>query len=152
MNPKKVLEQMKARGFRLTKSRRRLVEFILGQLGHWTIQMLTDRTQKRFPDMGVATVYRTVNLLHELKFITKTQIGLGPARYEVAPAHHHDHLTCINCGEIFEFENEQIEELQRQVAKNLGFKLVDHRMELYGECHRRVCKGRFKGNRGVHGS
>ena len=144
-----VLDRLKSEGFRLTGTRRKLVTYILQRKGHWTIQELAHETKRAVPGVGVATVYRTVGLLHDLKLLTETQFGAAAPRYEVAPSHHHDHLSCVNCGMIFEFEKEEIEELQRKVARQLGFELIDHRMELYGECIRASCPNRHT-HRSVH--
>lgn len=134
-----VLDQLKSEGFRLTSTRRKLVERILSLKGHWTIQSVAPKIKRGIPGLGVATVYRTIHLLAEKKFLTETKVGAGSARYEVSPIEHHDHLTCLDCHEIFEFENDQIEELQRVAAQKLGFRLADHRMELYGHCSRSNC-------------
>jgi len=135
----KAVELLKQEGFRLTGTRRSLVKAILNLEGHWTIQDTAARFKKELPGIGIATVYRTVQLLARLRLLSESRIGGGAARYEVADSHHHDHLTCKQCGEIFEFENDQIERLQSLVAKQLGFKLVDHKMELYGDCVRKKC-------------
>ncbi len=137
-----VLNGLKGKGFRLTKVRYALVDFILNQSGHWTIQELTERVQKKIPTVGQATVYRTVGLLHAQGALTESHFGGGIAHYEVSPQEHHDHLKCLDCGHIVEFENDQIEKLQEKVAKSLGFKLKDHRMELFGACQREFCKNK----------
>lgn len=131
---KKALDKLKSRGFRLTKLRKQLIDFILQRQGHWTIQELAEEAKKSLPSVGIATVYRTVNLLVEEGALTRTLLETGIARFEVTPQEHHDHLTCLKCGRIVEFENEQIEDLQKKIAKKLGFHLKDHLMELYGEC------------------
>ena len=82
--------------------------------------------------MSIATVYRTVKLFEEASIIDKHDFKGGKARYEKSPDEHHDHLIDVNSGEIIEFTNEEIEKLQKQVARKLGYKLVDHKLELYG--------------------
>lgn len=141
---KDTIQKIRKKGMRMTSLRKQLVDFILSQAGHWTIQDLTNKTKKSVPGVGVATVYRTVNLLVEEGALTRTVVGTGAARYEVAPETHHDHLTCLQCGEIFEFHDPKIEELQEKIAKKLGFTLVDHQMELFGECRDKNCKNRKK--------
>jgi Fur family ferric uptake transcriptional regulator len=141
---KEALQNIRKKGMRLTSLRKQLVNFILSQAGHWTIQDLTQKTKKAVPGVGVATVYRTVNLLVEEGALTKTLTSQGSARYETRPDEHHDHLTCLQCGEIFEFTDPKIEELQEKIAKRLGFVLIDHRMELFGECKDGRCKTRKK--------
>jgi len=135
-------KQLKLQGFRLTQIRKDLVKFILGRKSHWTIQSIAIQAKKSLPKVGIATVYRTVNLLQQQGYLTETYSSSGSARYEVTPEEHHDHLTCIICGKIVEFENAEIERLQEAVAQKLGFELVDHRMELYGKCPR--CKEKGK--------
>jgi len=84
------------------------------------------------PKISIATVYRTVKLFEEYGAIEKHEFKDGRSRYEAIEDHHHDHLIDIESGEIHEFTNEEIEEIQRSVAKSLGYRLVDHRLELYG--------------------
>jgi len=82
--------------------------------------------------ISIATVYRTVKLFEEAGIVSKHDFKGNKSRYEQAPEEHHDHLIDINTGEIIEFVNEDIEKLQNEVAEKLGYKLVDHRLELYG--------------------
>jgi Fur family ferric uptake transcriptional regulator len=128
------LEKLKSRGLRITKVRRQLVEYILDKNDHWSIQDLAESAMKDLPGVGIATIYRTVNLLVETGSLTRTIVDRGLARFEVTPQEHHDHLSCVLCGKIVEFENAQIEKLQEKIAEDFGFKLTDHRMELFGEC------------------
>lgn len=135
MNTKdEAIESLREKGHRVTHLREVLIDFLLQEKGHWHIQDMAERLMKKYPSLGIATVYRTVNLLVEEGFLTKTEMGTGPARYEVTPDEHHDHLTCVDCGLIVEFENDKIEELQMKISKELGFELVDHTLELYGHC------------------
>lgn len=128
------LDKLKSRGLRITKVRRQLVEYILDKNDHWSIQDLAESAMKDLPGVGIATIYRTVNLLVETGSLTRTIVDRGVARFEVTPQEHHDHLSCVLCGKIVEFENAQIEKLQEKIAEDFGFKLTDHRMELFGEC------------------
>lgn len=139
-NPEdEAVDKLRDRGMRITSQRRKLIDFILSQDDHWTIQELAEKLKKRMPKLGIATIYRTVNLLVEEGSLSRTQVGTDAARYEITPEVHHDHLTCVSCDKILEFENEEIERLQEKISKKLGFKLVDHTMELYGECQRKNC-------------
>jgi len=131
---KEAIETLREKGHRVTHLREVLIDYLLQQSGHWHIQDMGERLMKKYPSVGIATIYRTVNLLVDEGFLTKTEMGTGPARYEVTPTEHHDHLTCLDCGLIVEFENDKIEDLQEKTAKKLGFELVDHTMELYGRC------------------
>jgi Fur family transcriptional regulator, ferric uptake regulator len=133
-NHSQILAALKSRGMRITKVRKQLVEYILNQHEHWSVQDLAEAAQRDLPGVGIATIYRTVNLLVAEGSLTRTIVDRGLARFEVTPSEHHDHLSCVLCGKIVEFENAQIEKLQEKIAEELGFKLTDHRMELFGEC------------------
>ena len=99
---------------------------------HPGVDELHKRVNKLDTKISIATVYRTVKLLEEAGIVSKHDFRGNKARYEQAADEHHDHLIDINTGEITEFVNEDIEKLQKQVAEKLGYKLVDHRLELYG--------------------
>jgi Fur family ferric uptake transcriptional regulator len=101
---------------------------------HVTAQEVFERVSQVDSTVGFATVYRFLRSLTDYGHVTEIKIGGMPARYELAPEGHHDHLTCVKCGKICEFENLEIENLQLQVAKQLGFKLTHHVLELYGIC------------------
>jgi Fur family ferric uptake transcriptional regulator len=120
-----------------THQREAIVELFLRTHGHVSIDDLLARVRKRSPNVGYATVYRTLKLLTECGLAAARQFGDGQTRYEVADdvAHHHDHLICLQCGLILEFENQEIERLQDEMAARLGgFKVVRHKLELYGLC------------------
>jgi len=135
----KAIERLREQGYRLTGVRKLVVHSILKLRGHWTIQEIEKKIKNEVPGLGTATLYRTVHLLAKEQILSETKIGRGAARYEVAGKSHHDHLTCLQCGLIVEFENASIEKLQKQIADRLGFHLADHRMELYGNCERSRC-------------
>jgi Fur family ferric uptake transcriptional regulator len=99
---------------------------------HPDVDELHKRVNKIDSKISIATVYRTVKLFEEAGIVSKHDFKGNKARYENAPAEHHDHLIDINTGEITEFVNEEIEKIQKKVAEKLGYKLVDHRLELYG--------------------
>jgi len=102
---------------------------------HLSIEDLLDRARVEEPKIGYATVYRTLKLLKECGLAFERHFGDGVSRYEVAWAdEHHDHLICVECEKIIEFEDADIEELQHRVAARLGFMLVRHKLELYGLC------------------
>ena len=98
----------------------------------FTSDELHRRLAKKHPNIGIATVYRTIKLFEENNIIEKHEFKDGRFRYEEVPEEHHDHLIDIKSGKVIEFQNEAIEELQRKIAEELGYKLVDHRLELYG--------------------
>ena len=120
------------KGVRLT-DQRKLVAKVMSESGdHPNVDELHKRVSKLDSKISIATVYRTVKLFEECGIIEKHDFKGNKARYEQAPHEHHDHLIDVNTGEITEFVNEDIEKLQKKVAEKLGYKLVDHRLELYG--------------------
>ncbi len=137
------VEQLRARlndymakhGLRSTEQRRLVTEMFFATTDHLSIEELLDRARVEEPKIGYATVYRTLKLLKECGLAYERHFGDGVSRYEVAwEDEHHDHLICVECEKIIEFEDEAIEDLQHKVAKKLGFKLVRHKLELYGVC------------------
>jgi len=101
---------------------------------HVTAQEVYEIVSAKDPEIGFATVYRFLRTLTEHHFVTEVRMGGLPARYEMTPQSHHDHLTCVSCGKICEFENHEIEALQEKVATQFGFELTSHVLELYGVC------------------
>ena len=120
------------RGLRLTDQRKLVAKVMSASTDHPDVDELHKRVSKLDSKISIATVYRTVKLFEEAGIVDKHDFKGNKARYEQAPKEHHDHLIDINTGEITEFVNKDIEELQKQVAEKLGYKLVDHRLELYG--------------------
>jgi Fur family transcriptional regulator, ferric uptake regulator len=101
---------------------------------HMTAQEVFERAQKQDATLGFATVYRFLRKMVESQIVTEVRMGGLPARYELTPLNHHDHLTCTHCGKIEEFENLEIENLQLIEARSRGFRLTHHVLELYGVC------------------
>ena len=120
------------RGVRLTDQRKLVAKVMSESEDHPDVDELHKRVNKLDSKISIATVYRTVKLFEESGILSKHDFKGNKSRYEQAPEEHHDHLIDINTGEITEFVNEEIEKLQKQVAEKLGYKLVDHRLELYG--------------------
>ena len=117
-----------------TAQREAIVEQFLRTRDHISIDELLNKVRKRQPRVGYATVYRTLKLLVDSGLAVERQFGDGQARYEVV-GDHHDHLICVKCGLILEFEDEEIERLQDRIAERLGsFTVLRHRHELYGLC------------------
>jgi Fur family ferric uptake transcriptional regulator len=129
-------EYVRRHGLKSTQQRDAIVDQFLRSRGHMSIDDLLAKVRKRSPKVGYATVYRTMKLLTECGIAAPRQFGDGQTRFEVmGEQSHHDHLICVQCGLILEFENDAIEQLQDQMAENLGgFKLVRHKLELYGLC------------------
>ena len=121
-------------GLKFTRQRRVIAEVVFASEGHLTLNQILDKARLEHASVGYATVYRTMKLLAESGLADEHKFNHGQARYERASDDHHDHIICSRCGRIIEFEDEQIEALQEQIAKNLGFKVVDHRHEIYGQC------------------
>ena len=120
------------KGVRLTDQRKLVAKVMSESEDHPDVDELHKRVNKMDSKISIATVYRTVKLFEEAGIVSKHDFKGNKARYENAPVEHHDHLIDINTGEITEFVNEEIEKLQKKVAEKLGYKLVDHRLELYG--------------------
>ena len=122
----------KQKGVRLTDQRKVIAKVMSETASHPDVDELHKKVSKHDSKISIATVYRTVKLFEEAGIVEKHDFKGNKARYEQAPEEHHDHLIDINSGEITEFVNEEIEKLQKQVAEKLGYRLVDHRLELYG--------------------
>ena len=122
----------KQKGVRLTDQRKLIAKIMSDSASHPDVDELHKKVSKFDSKISIATIYRTVKLFEEAGIVSKHDFKGSKSRYEQAPEDHHDHLIDINSGEITEFVNEEIEKLQIQVAKKLGYKLVDHRLELYG--------------------
>ena len=121
----------KQKGLRLTDQRKLIAQVMSKTESHPDVDELHKKVSKLDSKISIATVYRTVKLFEESGIVAKHDFKGNKSRYEQAPEEHHDHLIDVNSGEITEFVNKEIEELQKQVAEKLGYKLVDHRLELY---------------------
>ena len=128
----KIEDKCEQKGVRLTDQRRLIAKVMSQSSDHPDVDELHKRVSKVDKKVSIATVYRTVKLFEESGIFEKHDFKGGKARYEQSPDIHHDHLIDVNTGEIVEFVDEEIEKLQNKVAKKLGYKLVDHRLELYG--------------------
>ena len=125
-------EKCSKQGVRLTDQRKLIAKVMSESDDHPDVDELHKRVNKYDTKISIATVYRTVKLFEEAGIVAKHDFKGNKSRYEQTTHEHHDHLIDINTGEITEFVNEDIEELQKKVAEKLGYKLVDHRLELYG--------------------
>lgn len=124
----------KKKGLRMTDQRNIIADVIteMSVHGHPDVNEIFLNANEKDKNISIATVYRTVKLFEEYGVIEKHEFKDGRSRYEATEENHHDHLIDIETGEIHEFTNEEIESIQKVVAKSLGYKLVDHRLELYG--------------------
>lgn len=120
------------KGLRMTEQRRVIARVLSEAQDHPDVEQVHKRAAEIDPRISIATVYRTVRLFEEASILERHDFGDGRARYEEVPESHHDHLIDVETGKVIEFRNEQVERLQREIAEKLGFKLVDHRLELYG--------------------
>src|ERR1700756_4582851 len=119
------------KGMKMTEQRRVIARVISESVDHPDVEELHRRAVAIDPNISIATIYRTVRLFEEANILERHDFGDGRARYEEAAADHHDHLIDVQTGRVIEFRNEEIEKLQRFVASELGYKLVDHRLELF---------------------
>ncbi len=127
-------EFLEKRDLKLTSQRRTILHQALRD-GHFSAEKLLEFTKKKDPTVSKATVYRTLALLKESKILEEQDFGGGKKVYERAQGRkHHDHLICVKCGDILEFENDPIEKLQDNEAKKHGFKIVYHSLKLFGFC------------------
>jgi Fur family ferric uptake transcriptional regulator len=132
-NPNSNLEQTcAAKGLRMTEQRRVIARVLDAATDHPDVEELYRRAVAVDPKISIATVYRTVKLFEDAGVITRHDFGAGRARYETVPDEHHDHRINLRTGEVIEFRDEEIERLQRAMAERLGYRLVDHRLELFG--------------------
>jgi Fur family ferric uptake transcriptional regulator len=119
------------RGLKMTGQRRVIARVLSDATDHPDVEQLHRRATEIDPRISVATVYRTLRLFEEANILERHEFRSGRARYEEAPEEHHDHLIDVQSGRVLEFQDQEIEALQRKVAERLGYRLVDHRLELY---------------------
>lgn len=126
---------MAEHGLKSTRQRSLIIDTFFALGGHLSVEELWSRVRQDDAKVSVATVYRTMKLLSDCGLAHARNFGDGQTRYEAAVGRdHHDHLICTRCGQIIEFENDRIEQLQETVAKSHGFRVTSHKMELYGLC------------------
>jgi Fur family ferric uptake transcriptional regulator len=130
--PDTILSRSVAKGLRITGQRRTIAQVLEESDDHPDVEELYARASAVDPKISIATVYRTVKLFEEAGIVEKLEFGDGRARYEDAERDHHDHLIDMNSGQVIEFVDAEIEELQEKIARKLGYELRGHRLELYG--------------------
>ena len=130
-------------GLKQTRQREAILEAFLASTGHITSEQLYEVVREKHPDVGAATVYRTLRLLCDAGMANSHQFGAGVTLYEVE-GRHHDHLICNDCGSILEFRSELVETEQDKIALAQGFKLTRHQHILFGDCQRPDCPNRPK--------
>ncbi len=130
--PQSIIERCEAQGLRLTEQRRIIARVLEEAEDHPDVEELHVRASREDPGISIATVYRTVKLFEEAGILERHEFRDGRARYETADRDHHDHLIDIHSGEVIEFVDPDIEALQERIAARLGYRLMGHRLELYG--------------------
>lgn len=131
---------LKANGLKVTNQRIAILEVLEDRPGeHLTAEEIYGFVKEKYPEIGLATVYRTIQMLTELEVIDKLNLDDGFVRYEIGNrekegCHHHHHLICQNCHSVLTFEDDLLEVLEERIQKSLGFKVVDHEVKLYGYC------------------
>lgn len=130
--PSRIEELCQEQGMKMTGQRRVIASVLSDATDHPDVEELHRRASSEDPHISIATVYRTVRLFEEAGILERLDFGDGRARYEEAGGDHHDHLIDINSGKVIEFHNDEIEALQEKIATQLGYRLVGHKLELYG--------------------
>ncbi|MBB3710878.1 Fur family ferric uptake transcriptional regulator [Limimaricola variabilis] len=130
--PKTILLRCEQNGLRLTEQRRVIARVLEAADDHPDVEELHARAAAEDARISLATVYRTVKLFEEAGILEKHEFGDGRARYETTDREHHDHLIDMHSGEVIEFVDDEIERLQERIAERLGYRLIGHRLELYG--------------------
>ncbi|MBO0332571.1 transcriptional repressor [Sneathiella sp. CAU 1612] len=129
------------KGLRMTEQRRVIARVLSESQDHPDVELVYKRASEIDDTISISTVYRTVRMFEENGILERHDFGDGRARYEEASEDHHDHLINVQTGQVIEFTSDQIEELQKKIAKELGFELIDHRLELYGKPLSKSAKG-----------
>ncbi|MCT4598789.1 MAG: transcriptional repressor [Vallitalea sp.] len=143
VNSEEFKKILKEKGFKLTTQRRTVLDVLQRNEGkHLTAEEIYEIVKKDCPEIGLATVYRTIQLLHELKLIDKLNLDDGYIRYEIGKFnndhHHHHHLICERCGNVIEVEDDLMESIEERFQNNYDFQVTDHKVKFYGIC--RNCK------------
>ena len=133
---KRFKELLKKNGYKYTIQREVILEILYKSDEHLTPESLHQLIKEQYPELktGIATVYRTLSLLEESDMVTSLSFGAQGKKYELGAKEHHDHMICTECGTITEFLDKEIEERQHKIAEELGFKMLDHSMQIYGIC------------------
>lgn len=137
----KFIGMLKDKGLKVTRQRLAILEVLTEQDGrHMTTEDIYDLVRKEFPEIGIATVYRTVQLLLEMQLVDRIELNDGCVRYEIGrqfsgeEGHYHHHLVCKSCGKILSFDEDLLDELERQIENKTGFQIWDHELKFYGMC------------------
>ncbi|MEM9733513.1 MAG: Fur family transcriptional regulator [Pseudomonadota bacterium] len=129
-------DELRAEGIRVTRQRVAILSALMNSSDHPTVDELLERARKIDESVSQATVYRTVNVLADRGTVLRNEFDGTSARFELANKPHHDHMIDVDTGEVVEFTSSRIEELQEEIAKELGYDIIHHRLELYGRKRR----------------
>ena len=132
MEKEDITKRFQLAGLKMTEQRKIIAQVLEDSSDHPDVEKVHSRALKIDPTISIATIYRTVKLFEEIGIIEKLEFKDGKARYEDAKRDHHDHLIDINSGEVIEFVDKEIEKLQEKIANKLNYKLLGHKLELYG--------------------
>jgi len=136
---KKITNRLKKSGHKLTPQRQAIVDIIISSVGkHLTVEEIYDKVKSRRPEIGLATVYRTIMLMHEEGLVTRLDLKDGTARYELTreDEHHtHHHLVCIRCSKVTEFMGDLLDPIEEEIGRKYNFKVLDHSLKFYGICN-----------------
>jgi Fur family ferric uptake transcriptional regulator len=145
---------LKQNGLKVTTQRVAILEVLSSRPGmHLTAEEIYDYVREKYPEIGIATVYRTIQVLSELNLIDKLNLDDGYVRYEISKGsseeacHHHHHLICLECGRVYAFQDDLLEKLEERIMETMGFHVVDHEVKLYGHCSN--CKMKNTGSESI---
>ncbi len=138
--PSRIERLCAEKGLKMTEQRRVIARVLSNSGDHPDVEKVYERATEIDSNISIATVYRTVRLFEEATILSRHDFGDGRSRYEESRNEHHDHLIDINTGQVIEFSNAEIEDLQVQIARELGYELVDHRLELYAIKTKNPCR------------
>ncbi len=127
-------DRVKKRGLKHSRQREEILKVLYAANSHLTPEQIHKEVKKKNRSIGLATVYRTLSFLEEEELVSSISFGSEGKKYELNRGSHHDHLICLECGQIVEFFNEELETIQEEIAQKKGFKLITHQMNLYGIC------------------
>lgn len=143
INQKKFKEMLKEKGLKVTNQRLLVLEVLAEHKDrHMTAEDVYELVKEDYPEIGLATIYRTLQLLLEMQLVDRINLDEGCVRYEIGESfdgeaegkHHHHHLICKTCGKILPFKDDLLDELERQIEEETGFHVLDHELKFYGQC------------------
>lgn len=147
ISKEKFRELLKEKGLKVTNQRLLVLEVLADHKDkHLTAEDIYELVKEDYPEIGLATIYRTVQLLLEMQLVDRISLDDGCARYEIGESgagegkHHHHHLICQTCGKVLPFRDDLLEELERHIEKETGFHVLDHELKFYGQC--KECRDR----------